>query len=136
MASDDAKIFTLLFGLGRRMRDEKQRHSMVHFQTLRYVKERGRPPIHEVAQFLCVTRPAASLLVDGLVREGLLRRSLDPKDRRTARLALTAQGKAFFARGMRERVKKIGQLFSILSKKERRALIAMLEKISQTERRR
>jgi len=136
MPSDDVKIFSLLFGIGRHMRDEKQRYSVLHFHTLRYVKEKGRPSIHEVAMFLCVTRPAATLLVEGLVRDKLVRRSADPKDRRTVRLALTPQGEIFLTRGIRERVQKLSELFAALSKQERQTLIRILQKISHEAERR
>lgn len=131
MASDNTKIFSLLFSIGRRMRDGKQRFSMLHFQTLRYIKEQGKPFMQDVARHLCVTPPAATLLIEGLVKDGLVSRSFDKKDRRVVHLALTKEGKAFLARGIRARMKKLTQLFAVLTRTERATFTAILEKIAK-----
>lgn len=130
MATDSVKILSLLFNFGRRMRDEHRTCSMLHFQTLRYVKEHGKPLMHDLAAYLCVTRPAATLLIDGLVKDKLLRRVLDPRDRRSVRIALTKQGNAFLARGIRAKTAKFKKALSVLTPKERAALVAILEKIT------
>ena len=35
MPSDNVRILSLLFSIGRQMRDENNRYSMLHFHTLR-----------------------------------------------------------------------------------------------------
>lgn len=135
MSNDGDKIFSLMFAMGRRMRDEGRNrklnssYSILHFQTLKYVEEEGRPPMRGVAKYLCVTPPAATLLVDGMVKDRLLTRSFDPSDRRTVRIMLTEQGKKFIARGIKEKTDKLKELFSALTPKERAQFVAMLEKI-------
>ncbi len=134
MPSDDAKIFSLLFGIGRHMRDGKEKFSLLHFHTLRYVQEQGRPLIRDVARHLCVTPPAATLLVEGLVKDGFVRRAFDRKDRRAVRLALTQAGRSFLSRGIRARMKKLAQLFATLTPRERAAFVAILKKIADAAR--
>jgi len=129
MPSENVKIISLLFNIGRRMRDEKSKCSMLHFQTLRYVQGKGRPFMHDVARYLCVTPPAATLLIDCLAKEKLLVRSFNKKDRRTVRVALTRQGKTFLARGVREKMNKLKNLFAVLTSKEQAELIMLLEKV-------
>ncbi len=134
MPKESAKIFSLLFAIGRKMRGDKggkRKYSILHFQTLRYIKEKDQPLIHDVAGYLCVTPPAATLLVEGLVKDKLVSRSFDKKDRRAVRLALTGRGKTFLAGAIRERTGKLKQFFSVLTSKERAALIAILEKIAE-----
>ena len=134
--SDSAKILSLLFAIGRRMRDEGKRrartplYSMLHFQTLRYVEKKGKPFMHDVANYLCVTPPAATLLIDGLVRDKLLVRSLDANDRRSVRVTLTGRGRQFLSRAVREKTGKLKNTFTAaLTAKERAAFIVILEKI-------
>ena len=103
---------------------------MLHFHTLRFVKMQGRPLMQEVAGYLCVTPPAATLLIEGLAKEGLVRRSFDRKDRRIVRLVLTKEGRSFLARGIRARMQQIAKLFSVLTDAERAAFVAMLTKIA------
>jgi DNA-binding MarR family transcriptional regulator len=134
MPANNAKIFSLLFDIGRRMREGQQRFSMLHFQTLRYIKEQGRPLMQDVARHLCITPPAATLLIEGLAREGLVRRVLDKRDRRVVRVALSKGGKSFLVRGIRQRMKKLERLFAVLTPKERATLIAILKKIAAGNR--
>lgn len=136
MPSDSENILSLMFAIGRRMRDEGQngKHSfsssMLHFQTLRYVQEQGRPFMHDVAGYLCVTPPAATLMIDGLVKDKLLSRSLYAKDRRAVRVTITKHGKTFLAQGIRKKANKLKKIFSVLTPRERAQFITILEKIS------
>lgn len=137
MPSDSVKIVSLLFTIGRRLRDEGWKHrkrgpySMLHFQTLRYVEEKGAPLIHDVAEYLCITPPAATLLIEGLVKDKLIDRSFDKKDRRAVRLTLTKRGKIFITKGIEKRMNKLKRLFAVLTAREQKAFIAILKKISQ-----
>jgi len=132
MPSDTEKLFSLIFAMGRRMRGDghanKKAYSMLHFHTLHYVQERGRPFMHEVAEYLRVTPPAATLLIDGLVRDRLLARVVDEHDRRAVRVTLTVRGKQFIARGIREKMGKLKKMFAPLTAKERAQFIAILKK--------
>jgi DNA-binding MarR family transcriptional regulator len=140
MSSDTTKIFSLLFAIGRRLREEhghgkkSAAYSLLHFHTLRYIQERRRPLMRDVAAYLCITPPAATLLVSTLVQDKFLVRSFDKKDRRGVHLALTERGKKFLSRAVRARMKVLHTLFSALSPKERTELIAMLEKMSAAKR--
>ena len=132
MPSDSEKIVSLIFAIGRRMRDEsqakKKAYSMLHFHTLHYVQERRRPFMHEVAEYLRVTPPAATLLIDGLVKDRLLARVVDKHDRRAVRVALTERGKRFIARGIREKMGRLKKMFAALTTSERAQLIAIIKK--------
>ena len=135
--ADSAKIFSLMFAIGRRMRDEGRggkktpAYSMLHFQTLRYVGEQGDPFMHDVAKYLCVTPPAATLLIDILVKDKLLARTRGKEDRRAVRLSLTRRGKAFLARGIEKKMKRLRAIFSALTPRERGDLIAILTKLAK-----
>ncbi|MDE3054697.1 MAG: winged helix-turn-helix transcriptional regulator [Gemmatimonadota bacterium] len=48
----------------------------------------------QLAEYLMLTRPAVTRLLDGLVRRQLVSRRPDPGDRRRLRLALTRAGRA------------------------------------------
>jgi DNA-binding MarR family transcriptional regulator len=74
-----------------------------------------------VAQQLKLSAGAVTELVEGLVREGLVRRETDPDDRRAVVLALTAEG-----RRVRERYELAASS----------ALAAVLGRLSLPQRRR
>ena len=134
--TESIKLASLMFMIGRLIRDEvhkKQRQmacSVLHFQTLRYVKEHNRPLMRDVAAYLLITPPAATLLIDALVKDKLLTRIIDHKDRRVVRLVITKRGSAILTRGMRDVTQKLASVFSVLNDKEKHGLVGLLEKVT------
>jgi MarR family 2-MHQ and catechol resistance regulon transcriptional repressor len=126
-----------MFVIGRRMRDDirqtakKGDYSLLHFETLRFVEENKKPLMRDVAAYFSITPPAATLLIDGLVGNKLLRRIVDSKDRRAVRVMLTPKGKQVIDKGIRDRMRKIKEVFSVLNIKEREELLRMLKKIAR-----
>jgi DNA-binding MarR family transcriptional regulator len=139
MPNNSSKIISLMFIIGRRMREEMKQNekiggcSWIHFEALRYIDEKGKPLMSDVAAYFSITRPAATLLVDGLVEGKMLRRIVDPKDRRSVRVALTTKGKNILAHGIKQRVKKIQEVFSVLDTKEHAELVRILNKIAKSK---
>lgn len=137
MSNNSSKLISLMFIIGQRMREEMKHRpewkgvSWLHFEALRYIEESGKPTMRTIAAHFSITPPAATLLVDGLVANGLLRRTMDAKDRRTVRIALTAKGRALVLRGIRQRVETIKKVFSVLNTKEHEELVRMLGKIAK-----
>ena len=127
-----------MFVIGRLIRDEgrikqPQTCSVLHFQTLQYVKEHSRPFMRDVAGYLLITPPAATLLIDGLVKEKLLKRVVDRNDRRAVRIVITKKGDALLVHCMKSVTRKLEKVFSVLSEKERRDLIVTLEKVVKNQ---
>jgi len=69
--------------------------SMREYDVL-YTLSKYQEPLRvgELPQYVLLSQPALSRLVDRLVERGLLRRSPDPVDGRAVRVALTAAGRA------------------------------------------
>ena len=136
MESSISELLSLLFVVGQSMREGMRKKlakgkasSFLQFETLRYIKEHERPLMRDVAGYFRITPPAATLLVDALVREKLLKRVLDAKDRRAVHLALTDAGHRYLARGVSEHIKRLKTIFAVLTADERAQLIAILRKI-------
>jgi DNA-binding MarR family transcriptional regulator len=129
------RLISLTFMLGRLVREGERREegmppcSLLQFEVLRYIKERGSPTMREIARYLFITPPAVTLLINSIVQEGLLIRILDKKDRRTIRVALTETGKRFIAQGIRGKMRNLKDIFSVLEAPERLQLIAILERV-------
>jgi DNA-binding MarR family transcriptional regulator len=83
-----------------------------------------------LAGMAALDRSNAARLAVALEVRGLLRRALDPNDRRVRRLSLTAEGQALLQRAKAavERVQE--DLLTPLKPAERRAFVAALEKIA------
>jgi DNA-binding MarR family transcriptional regulator len=129
------ELISHIFIMGRLMRDKMHKNvasgqcSLLEFETLKYVKDVGRPHMRDVAKNFHVTPPAATLMIDGLVKARLLARVLDPNDRRSVRVSVTAKGRQLLERGMAKKINELKKTFGILTPMERAQFIAIIDKI-------
>lgn len=84
--------------------------------------------IQEMAAGLGLTAPTVSVGVRRLEEAGLLEREPDPKDRRSIRLFLTAQGQTLHQRARALRWQKVQRLLAGLTPQERETLLDLLER--------
>src|SRR5688572_12722024 len=82
--------------------------------------------MYELSQRLMVTRGNVTGITDGLESEGLVKREVDPADRRVFCVKLTAEGQRQFARMAREHERYIVELFGGMSAKNKRQLMELL----------
>lgn len=90
-----------------------------------------RMPLSELGEYLVVTRANITGLIDGLVKDGLVRRIDHPEDRRMVLAELTDKGKKFiswFAPHHQELVKRIG---SCLAADEKTKLVTWLDQLRE-----
>jgi DNA-binding MarR family transcriptional regulator len=133
-SSDTETALTLLFEVGRIIRRAmvtKQATAMPlsYIETLRFIEEKGKPTMRDVAAYLRIAAPSATAIVEALVSEGHLERSADGKDRRIVRLALTAKGARLLAKTARIRLETLRGLVGTLSARDRKEFIKILSKI-------
>ncbi len=72
--------------------------TMSQMKALQVIAHNGPLPIGGLARVLGIGNPAASLLVDALVRQGVVTRTEDPDDRRRTLAALSPQGRELVER--------------------------------------
>jgi len=124
-----------MFIMGRLMRDRMHKNldsgqcTLLEFETLKYIKDTDQPHMRDVAKNFHVTPPAATLLIDSLVKAKLLARVTDPKDRRSVRVAMTAKGRQLLERGITKKVNEMRKIFGILTPAERTHFVTALKKI-------
>ena len=86
-------------------------------------------PLSEIGDYLVVTRANITGLIDGLAREGLVRRIDHPQDRRMVLAQLTDKGRKFLASFAPQHHGKVKWFLSCLSSTEKRQLVALLDKL-------
>src|SRR3989344_7960289 len=74
--------------------------------------------IKEISKMLCTSSSAATQLVNELVKQGLVTRTTNAKDRRSLHLAISKKGQAQITESKKIRSKMMLSLFSSLSDKE------------------
>jgi DNA-binding MarR family transcriptional regulator len=75
--------------------------SMPQFRALAFLGRNRRAMLGDVGNFLALSLPAASKLIDGLVGAGLAARETDPADRRRVSLTLTGAGRRRYAAALK-----------------------------------
>ena len=86
-------------------------------------------PLGTLAERCACVRSNMTQLIDRLEAEKLVSRADDPRDRRSVRAELTAQGRARHAAGVRALEKAEQDLFSRFSGRKREELIGLLRSL-------
>jgi DNA-binding MarR family transcriptional regulator len=111
----------------RNIRSKVRRHSgpelsVAQFRALAFLGRNDRVMLGDVANFLALTLPAASKLVDGLVGVGFATRVIDPDDRRKVILDLTAAGRRKYGAALKDTADFLSERVSELNDSERTAV--------------
>ena len=85
--------------------------------------------MHELARFLHSSRPAATGLIDRLMRQGLVRRTDDPRDRRIVRVMITPKGRRLVADIWEQKRHAIVRVFRHIAPADRAHYLATLEQV-------
>lgn len=84
-----------------------------------------------LAEQSAVTRATMTGLLDTLEKDGLILRQTDPLDRRTIQVRLTGPGHDLLEATLPDYFAELAILMQPLNESERKALVALLQKISQ-----
>jgi len=103
--------------------------SVPQFRVLSYVNRNSGASLSEVADHIGLTRPAMSVLIDGLVNRKLVTRETDPGDRRRLTLTLTRAGQSLYAAARQHTQARLAARLQALPAAERAALVASLEQL-------
>lgn len=105
------RLHSAALHLLRRLRaeDDELGISPPRLSALSVVVFAGPLPIGELATAEGVAPPTMTRLVDGLERDGLVRREADPEDRRGVLVRATTQGSRVLTKGRRRRLEVLAE---------------------------
>ncbi len=95
------------------------------------VQAAGRIRMGDLAQKLLVAPRTVTDLIDGLERDGFLRRVADPSDRRAMLIELTPEVKVNIDKIAAVKRKFVEEMYSVLTLEEQEELIRLLNKLQQ-----
>jgi DNA-binding MarR family transcriptional regulator len=111
-----ASVPAVMRFIRQEMRAHRQAQlSVPQFRALVFVSLSDEPSLSAMAEHLGLSLPAASRLVDLLVKRGLMGRRVDVADRRRVSLSLTARGRATCRRARRATQAALARRFERLS---------------------
>lgn len=98
-------------------------------RVLIVLRESGTITQKELTEKLGIQSGSASEVIAKLENTGLITRSLNKEDRRTADISLTEEGRRQADEAIHRRQQRHQEMFSILSQEEKMQLLSLLEKI-------
>ncbi len=118
------------------IRAQMRRHrgsdlSVPQFRALAFVSREPGTSLSAVAEFLGLSRPATSQLVEGLVRKGLAVRRIPPGNRRTVALSISGRGEKTVSAARQATERRLSEVMASLGDDDcaiiQRALRALRE---------
>jgi DNA-binding MarR family transcriptional regulator len=108
--------------------------TLTQVKLLHHLEDQPRElTLKQAAELVHVSLPAASRMVDDLVRRGFAQRREDEEDRRMKRVCLTESGRAVIRRLNAARLNGLEQFAKTLTTAERRSLAQALSKLLERE---
>jgi DNA-binding MarR family transcriptional regulator len=135
---DVAYVVSLFFAVRRIMRTELAKGKELDpstwpmIETMKFIADHDKPKMKDIADYLSITAPSATSLVNGLVKSGFVTSDTDRYDRRTSRIMLTTKGKIELKKAIAHGIQHLGKLFAVLSEAELVAFVGALERIKRT----
>ena len=105
--------------------------SMLRYKLLHFICEKGDPTMKDMAAFLGVAPPTATVIVRRLIASGAIARINKKGDRRVTCAALTPIGRKIIADTRRQIIARLHPLLQNLTKKEMASLFIILTKINE-----
>ena len=97
--------------------------------ALQHLARQHGCPMNDVANFLGISRPACTGLIDRLLSQGLVRREPDRHDRRIVRVAITAKGQRILDNIWEQKRRMLVKIFGQISPSDRTQYLATLERV-------
>lgn len=104
--------------------------SPVHLGLLKFIRENGSPTMHELADYLSVSAPAATSFIENLIKNGMLERIDDKSDRRIIRVAISQAGQKKLELTMTEVRRSLGGALEKMTKEQLEILCEALNKLN------
>ncbi|MFT8313818.1 MAG: MarR family transcriptional regulator [Clostridium sp.] len=100
------------------------------FAVLEILYHKGDLRVCEIIEKSLSTGGNMTVVIDNLAKEDLVRRCIDPKDRRVNLISITEKGRKIVSDIFPKHLENINEIFSVLTAEEKKNLINLLKKLS------
>lgn len=108
------------------MRQHRSGLTVPQFRTLCYLSNAPKSSLSDVADFIGLSLPAMSRMVDGLVDKGLIDRRTCQNDRRHVRLCITPVGEITVAESRQLAQQQLAEVIGRLNPQQQREVAAVM----------
>ena len=126
------QIMPLMFREFAKREDNELTRGKISFPqmvALDYAAHHPKVTMTELSKVLSIRLSSTTVLVDRLIREKMLRRERDEKDRRLVWVMVTPRGKKVISQIMEQKRRSIKDIFGVLSGRERDQYLSMISKV-------
>src|SRR6266567_511468 len=102
------------------------------FRVLEVLLHKGPLPVNTIGPKVELTPGSISVAVDRLEERGLVKRKLDPHDRRIHTVFLTAEGESIIQRVFAHHECEMERLLRTITRQERSTLVSLLKKLGRS----
>ena len=127
-----ASKFREVVGIARRVEDREMKAegvSLAQSMFLEVIQQTPQARWSDIAVALDYSPRTITEAIDALERDGLVKRTLDPTDRRAKILLMTPKGTRELNKALRARDRVRAEFFGVLGNNERKRLFEMLERM-------
>ena len=100
------------------------------FAVLEVLYHKGDLRVSEIIDKILATGGNMTVVIDNLVKENLVKRCVDPQDRRVNLISITEKGKDLISEIFPKHLVNINDIFSVLTIEEKKSLKSLLKKLS------
>jgi DNA-binding MarR family transcriptional regulator len=100
------------------------------FAVLELLYHKGDMRVCEITEKVLSTAGNMTVIIENLVKDDLVTRTIDPNDRRVNLISLTEKGRKIIVENFPVHVNNINEIFSVLSTDEKENLLKLLKKLS------
>ncbi len=111
------------------MRSHRGALTVPQFRTMLFLDRTPGASVSALAQFLGLSLPATSRLAEGLVRQGFVKRTPSPGDRRRSALTLHPRGRIALAAARQATLARLAAAVAALRPAERDAIGIALQRL-------
>ena len=126
------RILPLMFREFAKRENNKLTRGQISFpQTvaLDYASHHSQVKMTDLSKVLSIQLSSTTVLVDRLIREKMLSRKRDEKDRRVVWVSATPKGKKVITQIMGQKRRSLREIFGVLTAAEREQYLSMITKV-------
>lgn len=107
----------------------KLKFTASELEAIRYIAERESPTMKDIAEYLGITPPSVTSIVDALIKKQLVKRELSKSDRRSVKIILAPKAWKLFSTFKDKRLIVLKNLFAKLKSEDKKELIRIISKL-------
>jgi len=100
------------------------------FAVLEVLYHKGDLRVSEIIDKVLSTGGNMTVVIDNLVKENLVKRCIDSKDKRVNLISITKEGRDIIREIFPRHLENINEIFSVLTTDEKKNLVRLLKKLS------